>query len=105
LKQAAQSDSDANMISKSCYALLFFGTPNQGMNIETLRSMVNGQPNERLIADLGTESEVLRNLESDFHRCFNKKDLKVVSFYEMKDTPTVQVCAKMLLCSLQRSPA
>jgi hypothetical protein len=74
---AKGNDSDrANLTST--YGALFFGTPNQGMNIDSLITMVGDQPNRYLLETLSKGSEVLQNLVNNF------KDSEVISFYETK---------------------
>jgi hypothetical protein len=51
---------------ESTYAALFFGVPNQGMDISSLIPMVDGQDNLRFLMNFGEESELLRELHRDF---------------------------------------
>lgn len=74
----------------STYGALFFGVPNQGMDIRSLIPMVNGQPNHPLICSLGEESEYLRKQHRDFCAAFDFKDSEIVSFYETKLSPTAE---------------
>jgi hypothetical protein len=53
--------------------------------------MVKGQPNDQLINNLGPESHLLPDMEREFYRHFKFDDSKVLSFYETKDTPSVEV--------------
>ncbi len=76
---------------RCCYGLLFFGVPHRGLEIEALRSMVKQQPNEQLLNDLSPNSQLLPELERQFHRHFSFVDSEVLSFYENKDTPSVEV--------------
>lgn len=75
--------------------MLFFGVPNPGLRNEKLMSIIQGQPNEVLIRDLvvdkGSElSPFLKRMFDQFSSCF-KNQYRVVSFYERKFSPTVQV--------------
>lgn len=82
---ARGDDSDrANLTST--YGALFFGTPNQGMNIDSLVAMVGDQPNRYLLETLGKGSEVLQNLGNSFNEAFTFKDSEVISFYETKES-------------------
>jgi hypothetical protein len=92
----AQSDSEYANIYKSCYALLFFGVPNLGMRSDQLRSIVKGQPNERLINDLVVDKDAepstfLSSLSRRFADCCKSQCFKVISFYERRESPTLIV--------------
>lgn len=88
--QAAESNGENLSIYNSCYGLLLFGVPNLGLEVTSLRSMVMGQPNSRLIEDLVSSSVFLRRQK--FFWDFQIPDATVViSIYETKPTPTVQV--------------
>jgi hypothetical protein len=92
----AQSDSENTNIYKSCYALLFFGVPNLGLRNDQLRSIVKGQPNERLINDLAVDkdsepSPFLSSLSRRFADCCKNQGFEVISFYERRESPTLMV--------------
>ncbi len=75
--------------------MLLFGVPNDGLRHEVLRSIVQGQPGEALIRDLvvdtnGEPSPFLKRISADFSDRFNGQ-LEVLSFYERKLSPTIQV--------------
>jgi hypothetical protein len=87
-----EHNQDNEAIIKATYGLLFFGCPNKGMNIESLRAMCYGQANEPSLLSLGPDSERLRQLCRDFPAAFSDCSSKVISFYETKLSPTaVQV--------------
>jgi len=54
-------------------------------------SMVEGQPNEQLVLDLGPQSQLLPELQKEFWRSFADSKAKIISVYETKDTPTAEV--------------
>jgi len=92
LKEAMSGGPKDKLILKSTYALLLFGVPNRGIEIASLATMVSNQPNEELLRNLGPNSHLLPELEREFTRIFGSyQDSKVLSFYETKKTPTVQV--------------
>jgi hypothetical protein len=96
LAMQGQTDPDNFNIYKSCYALLFFGVPNLGLRNDQLRSMVKGQPNERLINDLVVDkdsepSPFLSGLSRRFADCCKNQGYKVISFYERRESPTLMV--------------
>jgi triacylglycerol esterase/lipase EstA (alpha/beta hydrolase family) len=78
-------------------AVVFFGVPHKGMSISHLQSMVGGQPNLRLVEDLGPQSTYLRVLDDQFSglAC---QSVRVFSVFETKRSRTVQVCPST--CSL-----
>lgn len=85
-------DENDQVLFKSCHALLFFGVPNTGLEVASLRAIVKSQPNARLIADLEVSSDFLDVLVRLWDRVRNGiSDMRVVSIYETKPTPTVRV--------------
>ncbi|KAI0125986.1 hypothetical protein BJ170DRAFT_633363 [Xylariales sp. AK1849] len=83
-----------NEIFKACCGLLFFGVPNLGLRNEQLLGIVKGQPDEALIRDLKVDqdsepSSFLERISSQFAECC-KGRFRVISFYELKHSPTVE---------------
>ncbi|KAI9891067.1 MAG: hypothetical protein M1814_003418 [Vezdaea aestivalis] len=72
---------------KSVYGILFFGVPNQGLNVTSLLPMVKGQPNEQFIHMLG-KSQLLRDQCRDFRDTFDFRDSEIVCFYETTLSPS-----------------
>jgi hypothetical protein len=91
LVEAADGSQDDKAIFMSCYAVIFFGVPNRGLEISSLASMVKGQPNEQLVRDLDPNSRFLAHLHDMFYRRFTFDDSPIISIYETKTTPTVEV--------------
>ena len=89
--EAADVSQDDKAVFTSCYALIFFGVPNRGLEISSLASMVKGQPNEQLVRDLDPNSRFLTRLHHMFYRQFTFDDSPIISIYETKTTPTVEV--------------
>lgn len=82
-------------ISTACYGMLFFGVPNLGLRNEQLMNIVQGQPNEALIRDLVVDndsepSSFLRRISNHFSECCRNR-YRVVSLYERRQSPTVEV--------------
>ncbi len=78
---------------KATYGALFFGVPSRGMDIDSLRPMVFGQPNEAFLMNLARDSELLMMKSESFCKAFNFENSKVLSFYETNQSPTaVPVC-------------
>lgn len=88
--EATKSSDQRRAIFESCYALLLFGVPNRGLEVERLRDMVEGQPNSQLIEDLDSCSEFLRR-HNFFWEYTGARDIRIISVYETRLTPTVQV--------------
>lgn len=76
---------------KATYGALFFGVPCRGMNIDSLRPMVSGQPNESFLMNLARDSELLMMKSESFCKAFNFESSKVLSFYETDQSPTASL--------------
>jgi hypothetical protein len=74
----------------STYGALFFGVPNQGMDIESLIPMAKERPNLPFLISLGLSSSSLRNLHREFCKAFEFKDSEIVSFYETEESQTAR---------------
>jgi len=85
-------------IFNSIYGALFFGVPNQGMDIESLIPMVEKQVNQSLLHSIGTISQSLREQSRDFQEAFDfpereRHESRIECFYETKTSPTaIKVC-------------
>lgn len=95
---------EGKAILKSLQAVLFFGTPNQGMDITSLVPMVEGQPNELFLRSLGYDSSELRIQAQLWDEVFVVREgdilsasFVIISFYETKESPTA---IKVRFCSL-----
>ena len=85
-------------ILDSIYGALFFGVPNQGMAIESLVPMVQGQPNLSLCYSLSKVSQVLRQQNHDFLRAFNYEgSSEITGFYETMQSPTAVLVRFLVL--------
>ena len=76
-------------ICDSIYSIILFGAPHRGLNTAALEVLVQGKRRERLIKDLKHDSSFLQSLSKAFSQV--SKHLKIVSCYEMKETPTAKV--------------
>ncbi|KAH0556219.1 hypothetical protein GP486_005853, partial [Trichoglossum hirsutum] len=85
---------EGNRMDKSNFAstcgILFFGVPNQGIDISSLIPMVMDQPNMLFLMSLGKESGYLRDRHRAFCKAFTSRDTKIISFYETEESPTAQ---------------
>ncbi|KAI9660882.1 MAG: hypothetical protein M1821_009209 [Bathelium mastoideum] len=73
---------------QSIHSGLFFGVPNKGMDIRSLRTIVKGRPNERLLTQLSPASSLLKQLSSDFEVVSRDLHMQNISFFETKLSPT-----------------
>ncbi|KAI5844898.1 hypothetical protein BZA05DRAFT_408884 [Tricharina praecox] len=80
-------------ILSSSVGLFFFGVPNQGLDVQNFRTLVEDQKNARFIESLATGSESLRVIHDSFVRGVNVelKGCQIFSFYEKKDTQAVVI--------------
>ncbi|KAH8894167.1 hypothetical protein GQ53DRAFT_858785, partial [Thozetella sp. PMI_491] len=91
------NDQQCQNLRKSCYGLLFFGVPNFGLRNPQLVSIVQNKPNRVLVQDLVVDddsepSTFLKRLSDQFAGCCgNRFKYKIVSFYETKLSPTVEI--------------
>jgi hypothetical protein len=89
-------DKNHQALLDSIYGALFFGVPNQGMEIASLVPMVKDQPNQALLHSLAKESQVLRNQCRDFPKAFDYQDSsEIVCFYETEMSPTAAQVSSM----------
>jgi len=86
---------------KATYGTLFFGVPNQGMDISSLVPMVGDQPNRYFLESLGKESEILPEQRTKFPKAFDFKDSKIISFFETQMSPTAVKVSMELVPSPQ----
>lgn len=75
---------------QSTYAALFFGVPNQGMDISSLIPMAEGHENLPFLTSLGKDSELLRDLSRNFTSKFNFENSVIISYYETRASPTAK---------------
>ena len=88
LVQLAEANSELDQI-KRIFGALFFGVPNNGMDIGSLIPMVNDQPNRLLLESLSTiNSQVLRLQERSFATFLDRTALDIFCFYETRLSPT-----------------
>jgi hypothetical protein len=78
---------DINLI-QSTRAIVFFGTPHRGLDIDALRIVTQGRPTEEMIRDLSPTSGLLRSL-NDMFRALSDS-VVLISCYETDETPTTR---------------
>jgi hypothetical protein len=88
--EAAQGSKEDKDVFNATYGLIFFGTPTRGLEIQSLCTIVKGQPNEELVRYLGA-SRYLKQQHDEFYRVFTHHDSQIISVFETKMTPTVEV--------------
>lgn len=88
-KAIIQSSKDDKQIPNCTYGALFFGVPNRGMDIESLKPMVGHGPDDTLLIALGKGSQLLRGQDRSFSKAFDfPYDSKIFCFYETKMSRT-----------------
>ncbi|KFZ11275.1 hypothetical protein V502_07637 [Pseudogymnoascus sp. VKM F-4520 (FW-2644)] len=70
------------------YGALFFGVPNQGMDITSLIPMVESQFNQTLLHSLSTTSDILLKQSRRFPEAFDFPESRIMCFYETVASPT-----------------
>lgn len=68
--------------------LLLFGTPNDGLDVESLVPMVNDQPNRSLLESLKPNSPVLKRQRQEFSMVLERTKFQLICFYETELSPT-----------------
>lgn len=88
LVRMADSYSDLALM-KQVFGAVFFGVPNDGMEIESLIPMVNDQPNRFLLESLSAiNSQVLGLQARSFATFLNRTAFEIFCFYEVKKSRT-----------------
>jgi hypothetical protein len=85
MSNASAHDPD---ILHSIYGALFFGVPNDGMDIKSLIPIAENQVNQGLLHSISNESELLRKQSRDFAKAFDSSESQIVCFYETLTSPT-----------------
>lgn len=68
---------------------LFFGVPNDGMDVDPLIKMTEDQPNRFLVESMSRINSMVWNKQSqEFRRVLAKTQLQVLCFYETNFSPT-----------------
>jgi hypothetical protein len=97
LVQASEGSLDDQAVFTSCFAVLLFGVPNRGIDNKSLMAMVKGQPNEAIVRELSVGSRILSELHPQFNKTVTMDDTTIISWYETKETATIEVCTLYLL--------
>jgi hypothetical protein len=88
LIRIAESDSDSDLLGL-VFGALFFGVPNDGMDIESLIPMVNNQPNRFLLESLyNVNPQILTLQNRNFSRVLKQTNFEIFCFYETRQSPT-----------------
>lgn len=87
----SQNEDDQTLI-QAIYGIVFFGVPNDGMDISSLLPMVGDGPNRFLVESIGrVSSQILTIQQREFHTALGDKDhSEVFCFYETLKSPTAQ---------------
>jgi hypothetical protein len=88
LIRIAESDSDSDLLGL-VFGALFFGVPNDGMDIESLIPIVNDQPNRFFIESLyNVNPQILTLQNRNFSRVLKQRNFEIFCFYETRQSPT-----------------
>ncbi len=101
LIRLTESDSEAGLIrQRQRLGVLFFGVPNDGMDIESLIPMVGDQPNRFLLESLNAiNSQILRLQRRSFAKVLSQTALEIFCFFE---TSLSSTAAKVGIARLTR---
>ncbi|KAB8527785.1 hypothetical protein FH972_025437 [Carpinus fangiana] len=92
---ASGSDADQEIL-KSVKAILFFGVPNRGMQINNLLSVLDGGTDDAIIRLLGPDSAYLKMLEQRYGGVAILQRIRLLSFFETKNSPLIEVSASTI---------
>ncbi|KAK2609803.1 hypothetical protein N8I77_003283 [Diaporthe amygdali] len=86
----SQSDfaSELPSLRDMILGMLLFGTPNDGLDVESLVPMVNDQPNRSLLESLRPNSAVLKQQRQAFSIVLERIKFQLICFYETELSPT-----------------
>ena len=88
LIQILESESGSDVIALLA-GILFFGVPNDGMDIESLIPMVGDQPNRSLLESLSAmNTQILGLQRRHFSRILSRGNLEMFCFFETELSPT-----------------
>lgn len=80
-----------SLLQEAISGAIFFGVPNLGMEQSALLAMVDGTPNEALVADLTPGSDYLVQLHEQMTGLAFLQKVDCHWAYETRTSPTVQV--------------
>jgi len=88
LVQIAESDSGSSLTGLIS-GILFFGVPNDGIDMASLIPMVNDQPNRFLLESLNAmNSQILDRQKRDFSTVVTRASFDIFCFFETELSPT-----------------
>ncbi|KAJ2988150.1 hypothetical protein NUW58_g4128 [Xylaria curta] len=91
LRQLANSSSEEyKTLTKILRGALFFGVPNLGIEQASFLAIVQGNPNDTLIDDIGRGSDYLRQLNGYPLRDLANEHFRCFWAYETSESPTVR---------------
>jgi len=89
LQMATSEDEDDARHLKETSDILFFGVPNQGMELSSLYPMAHRRSNLAFLSTLDRNSVLLQNLMTEFNRVV-LSDTRMISFFETHKSPTAR---------------
>jgi len=87
------------VLLRAVYGAVFFGVPHNGMDINSLIPMVEGQSNRVLLESIGhINSQILSIQQREFRRALGiKGNSEIFCFYETLQSPTAQKVSSLLV--------
>lgn len=85
-------DGEDQKLLKAVYGIAFFGVPHDGMDIQSLISIVGNGPNRFLLESIGNHgSQILSIYQREFPKTLGGQgESKVICFYETLGSPTAK---------------
>ena len=94
LKQALIQMASGDVVDRqnfqATYGILFFGVPNQGMDISSFLAMVGSQPNLPFLTMLSRDAGHLQGLIERFRTVFDFEDSQIISLFETQTSRTAR---------------
>jgi hypothetical protein len=78
--------------------IIFLGAPHRGLNVTALKTLVKGEPSEKLIDELRPDSGTLTDLNRGFVHIAG--DIEILTCYETRPTKTAILVSSGIHTSL-----
>ncbi|GME51093.1 nacht and ankyrin domain containing protein [Neofusicoccum parvum] len=89
MMQSSQEETD-RISFEAISGIMFFGVPNQGMNIKSLIPIVGDQVNRGFLHTLEHSSSMLRTQAAQFSKDTDKLQCDILNFFETQESPTAE---------------
>lgn len=88
----SKNDDDRRLL-RAIYGIAFFGVPHNGMDIQSLITIIGNQANRFLVESIGqhVNSQILSMQQQEFHTALGSEgDSEIICFYETVKSPTAR---------------